>query len=66
MPWRGSRRPNRVMLIVAGVRLEVAHHGRDLGIGNPAVAAARRHVVIGDAEGEVGSATLARRALSSG
>src|SRR5262249_3770789 len=40
-------------VIVAGVRLEVAHHGRDLGIGNPAVPAARRHIMIGDAKGEL-------------
>jgi len=39
--------------IVAGVRLEVAHHRSDLGIGNPAVPAAGRHVVIGHAEREL-------------
>ena len=53
-------------VIVAGIGLEIAHHRRDLGIGNAAGAAARRHVVIGDPEGESRLCDTRVRALSSG
>ncbi len=34
------------------IRFEIAHHGSDLGIGDAGGAPVRRHVMIGDAEGE--------------
>ena len=48
---------------VAGPRvgIEIADYRRNLGIGNGAVAAARRHVMIGDAEGQ---ARLRQRAAA--
>ncbi len=50
------------------VGLERAHHRRDFGIGDRPVAAARRHIVIGDAEGELrlGDVAPARAHLAEG
>ena len=38
--------------VLGGVLLDLAHHPRQLGIGDVAPRAARRHVMVGDAEGQ--------------
>ena len=53
-------------VVFGGVGLEIAHHGGDLGVGDALRAPARRHVMVGDAEGEAGLGDACGRALSSG
>ncbi len=38
--------------VLGGVLLDLAHHARELGIGDIGPRAARRHVMVGDAEGQ--------------
>ena len=40
--------------VLRGILLDLAHHPRQLGIGDVAPRAARRHVMVGDAEGQAG------------
>ena len=40
--------------VLFGVVLDLAHHARDLGIGDVVTRTARRHVMIGHAEGQPG------------
>ena len=46
--------PEQLDAVLCGILLELPHHARDLGIGDVAARAARRHVMIGDAEGQAG------------
>jgi hypothetical protein len=46
--------PEQLHAVLCGVLLDLAHHARELGDGNVRARAARRYVVIGDAEGEPG------------
>ena len=50
MPWRRSLSPNKVMCLIGGILVQLADHARDFGIGNRLATAARRHIMIGDAE----------------
>jgi hypothetical protein len=54
--------------VLGSVFLQRAHHARDLGIVDRAPRAARRDIVIGDAEGEarLGEARAARLDLAEG
>ena len=54
--------------VLGGVVLEHAHHARDVGIVDVVPGTARRHVVIGDAEGQarLGDARAARLELAEG
>jgi len=51
--------PEEMDAVLRSVRLEIAHHRRNLRIGDLAVAPARRHVMIGDAEGKARLGDLA-------
>ena len=53
--------PEQLDAVPGGIVLELAHHARDLGIGDIVPRAARRHVVVGDAEGQAGLGDRARR-----
>ena len=48
--------------VLRRVLLDLPHHPRQLGIGDVLARAARRHVVVGHAEGQAGLGDLARRA----
>ena len=42
--------PEQGDVLIGGIFIELADHARDFGIGNRLAAAARRHIVVGDAE----------------
>ena len=42
--------PEQSNVLIGGIFFELADHARDFGIGNGLAAAARRHIVVGDAE----------------
>ena len=44
--------PEQLDAVLGRVLLDLPHHARHLGIGDVAPRAARRHVVVGDAEGQ--------------
>src|ERR1700690_2543434 len=46
--------PKQSNVLIGGICFELADHACDFGIGNWLVAAARRHIMIGDAEGQSG------------
>ncbi len=47
-------KPKELDAVFRSVVFKRPHHRRDLGIGDRAAAAARRHVMVGDAEGQRG------------
>jgi hypothetical protein len=49
MPWRRFE-PEQGDVLIGGVLVQLADHARDFGIGNRLAAAARRHIMVGDAE----------------
>ena len=61
LPW--IVQAEQLDAVLARVALEIAHHGRDLRIRDLMVAAARRHVMVGDAEGQPGLRRLAAARL---
>ena len=48
----GIVEPEQLDAVLRGILLDLPHHARELGIGDVAARAARRHVMVGDAEGE--------------
>lgn len=44
--------PEEIDVVFGRIRLEIAHHGGDLRVSDGVVAPTRRHVMIGDAEGQ--------------
>ncbi len=50
----GIADPEQPDAVLGAVLLDLPHHAGDLGIGNIRAGAARRHIVVGDAEGQAG------------